>query len=345
MNAPYEWKEPDEVEQLVFTITCEQLGVKQSELTLQTRLIEDLGCDSLDAIELLMELEDEFSLTVDEDDSDAIGKAIFTRSPMRVGDLVEFAVVRQGTGAPTRSSRSRRSSNATGNAAPAKAPQFSQLGGTWRQDDTTSLWEQLYTTDSLRTLRRRSDGMCCVQIPEAVAAVGTSGDSAQADELPRHSVQLDSYVIDIEPVSVSAFVRFLNSTLMHADAPLISLPDGDKRAINLQFYFNGAIWRARAETHRQPVVLVTWQAAKAYSIWAHGGDWSHADSLTGFLPTEAQWEHAAQGAYTPGTIQAGVHSRGEKYESGRMSISDVNLPIGVSVFGVRHMSGTVVNGG
>jgi acyl carrier protein len=52
------------------------------EITPDTRLIEDLDCDSLDCVEMLMEMEDEFSISIPDD----AGEAWKT-----VGDMVRYA--------------------------------------------------------------------------------------------------------------------------------------------------------------------------------------------------------------------------------------------------------------
>ena len=45
-------------------ILAEQLGINKSKVTLESRIIEDLGADSLDVVELLMTLEDETGKTI-----------------------------------------------------------------------------------------------------------------------------------------------------------------------------------------------------------------------------------------------------------------------------------------
>ena len=49
------------VEERVKKIVCEQLGVKESEVQNSSSFVEDLGADSLDTVELVMALEEEFS--------------------------------------------------------------------------------------------------------------------------------------------------------------------------------------------------------------------------------------------------------------------------------------------
>lgn len=48
-------------------IIAEGLNVELDKITMDTHLVDDLGADSLDAVELIMALEDEFGLEVDDD--------------------------------------------------------------------------------------------------------------------------------------------------------------------------------------------------------------------------------------------------------------------------------------
>ena len=47
-------------------IVAEQLGIEESEIKLETNFIEDLGADSLDLFQVIMELEDEFNVKVED---------------------------------------------------------------------------------------------------------------------------------------------------------------------------------------------------------------------------------------------------------------------------------------
>jgi acyl carrier protein len=49
------------------TLLCNQLGLKEDVIKPESRILEDLGADSLDVVELLMLLEDEFGIEVDEE--------------------------------------------------------------------------------------------------------------------------------------------------------------------------------------------------------------------------------------------------------------------------------------
>jgi acyl carrier protein len=55
------------VEDRVKQIIIEQTGVKTEEITLQSHLVNDLGLDSLDSVELVMALEEEFDIEIDDE--------------------------------------------------------------------------------------------------------------------------------------------------------------------------------------------------------------------------------------------------------------------------------------
>lgn len=56
----------------VKSIIVEQLGVDESEVTMEASFIEDLGADSLDIVELVMALEEEFDLVIPDEDAEKI---------------------------------------------------------------------------------------------------------------------------------------------------------------------------------------------------------------------------------------------------------------------------------
>ena len=62
-------------------IIVEQLGVDEEEVTLQASFVEDLNADSLDLVELIMSLEEEFGMEISDEDAEKIQK---------VSDAVEF---------------------------------------------------------------------------------------------------------------------------------------------------------------------------------------------------------------------------------------------------------------
>ena len=51
---------------------CEQLGVAADEVTPEASFIEDLGADSLDIVELVMALEEEFNIEISDEDAEKI---------------------------------------------------------------------------------------------------------------------------------------------------------------------------------------------------------------------------------------------------------------------------------
>mgnify|MGYP006268401945 CR=1 FL=1 len=67
------------VERRVIEIIVEQLGVSEEEVTLEASFVDDLGADSLDLVELIMALEEEFNLEIPDEDAEKIatvGQAI-----------------------------------------------------------------------------------------------------------------------------------------------------------------------------------------------------------------------------------------------------------------------------
>ncbi len=53
-------------------IVVEQLGVKEDEVTLESSFVDDLGADSLDTVELVMALEEEFETEIPDEDAEKI---------------------------------------------------------------------------------------------------------------------------------------------------------------------------------------------------------------------------------------------------------------------------------
>ncbi len=62
-------------------IIVEQLGVDEEEVTTQASFVEDLNADSLDLVELIMSLEEEFGMEISDEDAEKIQK---------VSDAVEY---------------------------------------------------------------------------------------------------------------------------------------------------------------------------------------------------------------------------------------------------------------
>jgi acyl carrier protein len=71
--------EPAEIEAKVKKIVAEQMGVSESEITRETSFVNDLNADSLDTVELVMEFEDEFEMSIPDEEAEKIqtvGQAI-----------------------------------------------------------------------------------------------------------------------------------------------------------------------------------------------------------------------------------------------------------------------------
>ena len=60
------------VEERVKKIIAEQLGVEEDEVTPEASFVEDLGADSLDTVELVMALEEEFGVEIPDEDAEKI---------------------------------------------------------------------------------------------------------------------------------------------------------------------------------------------------------------------------------------------------------------------------------
>ncbi|MHC4959549.1 MAG: acyl carrier protein [Planctomycetota bacterium] len=69
------------IEERVIEIVCEQMGASRDKITAETSFIQDLGADSLDTVELVMEFEDEFDLNIPDEDAEKI---------QTVGDAVTY---------------------------------------------------------------------------------------------------------------------------------------------------------------------------------------------------------------------------------------------------------------
>ena len=77
---------PEDIEAKVKAIVAEQLGVDQAEITRETSFVNDLNADSLDTVELVMEFEDEFDMSIPDEEAEKIqtvGQAI--------DHIIEFA--------------------------------------------------------------------------------------------------------------------------------------------------------------------------------------------------------------------------------------------------------------
>lgn len=69
------------VEERVINIVGDQLGVDKEKIKAETHFVNDLGADSLDTVELVMELEEEFDINIPDDAAESI---------QTVGQAIEF---------------------------------------------------------------------------------------------------------------------------------------------------------------------------------------------------------------------------------------------------------------
>jgi acyl carrier protein len=69
----------DNIQEKVTEIIVEQLGVSADQVKLESKMIEDLGADSLDAVELVMAVEEEFGIEVPDEEAEKL---------VCVGDIV-----------------------------------------------------------------------------------------------------------------------------------------------------------------------------------------------------------------------------------------------------------------
>ena len=60
-------------------IIIDKLGVEESKITLESKFIDDLGADSLDTVELIMQFEEEFGIEIPDEDAEnllSVGQAV-----------------------------------------------------------------------------------------------------------------------------------------------------------------------------------------------------------------------------------------------------------------------------
>ena len=69
------------MEQKVINMIAKKLSKKPEEISLKSRLVEDLNADSLDVVELLMILEDEYAITIPDEEAVKLST---------IGDIVSF---------------------------------------------------------------------------------------------------------------------------------------------------------------------------------------------------------------------------------------------------------------
>jgi acyl carrier protein len=77
---------PEDIQERIKSIIVEQLGVSLEEVTPQASFIEDLGADSLDIVELIMALEEEYDMEIPDEDAEKI---------QTVDDVTKYILAKQ----------------------------------------------------------------------------------------------------------------------------------------------------------------------------------------------------------------------------------------------------------
>ncbi len=325
-------------------LICEQCGVNARQVRSESRLVDDLGIDSLDMVELVMAVEEAFDVTIPDQDSERnpVLQFAFTKPGFTVGDFVDL-IHMQWDDSPRIDRKP-----ATDASVPSLAA-FSQLDGVFDPKPRPELFfEPLIPNEQGHlTMRRWSDGMVSVTIPASSVKIGGK------------SREIAAFAIDIEPVSTTAYARFLNSigpidaateelwfALLQWDNRRVHLPlrrdEGDK---------NGR-WRPHPGTETWPMMLVSWFGANAYALWANGYAWQNYRQTSPWLPSNAQFQHAARGPKpalfpwgnepaTPQRANLARHEYRKRYALENLPLTPVNAHQGLSPFGLRHMAGNV----
>jgi len=78
---------PQEIESKVIEIVANQMGTDKAQISRNTSFVEDLNADSLDTVELVMELEDEFETNIPDEQAEKI---------KTVGQAIDFIMQAQG---------------------------------------------------------------------------------------------------------------------------------------------------------------------------------------------------------------------------------------------------------
>jgi acyl carrier protein len=342
-----------ELEERVITVACNHLQIRRDEVMPNSRIVEDLGCDSLDFVELIMAIEEEFAVTL----SDEEAPKVFTSSAT-VGMIAGWVIQRWNCPPEDRKQWKR---------APVLLPQADAVPFTQYGPDPmrNSHWTSpLYRTmepnrEGFRQVQRLTDGMRCVLIPEAEVWIGCDGPSMAQDQRPVHRVHLNAFIIDAEPVSCVAYARFLN-TVGPVEASILeewcAVEAKDHRRDQFPLRKTRKGWFPVPGMDEQPMILVSWLGVNAYALWAHQQDWkAYRTDTPCFLPTEAQWEYAARGpeaASHPYNGQnqedpscrmgvTGKHRAGTDYTASTFPAARVCERRGMSPFGLHHMGGNV----
>ncbi|MGD1908019.1 MAG: SUMF1/EgtB/PvdO family nonheme iron enzyme [Leptolyngbyaceae cyanobacterium] len=123
-----------------------------------------------------------------------------------------------------------------------------------------------------------------VLVPAGSVTLGSEAIDALDNERPRHTVQLEAYWLDRTPVTVAAYRRFITAE-SYQDSHYWT-PEGWD-CVQSQHITQPLYWRTDPVWDNHPVCGVSWYEADAYARFVGKR-----------LPTEAEWERAAQGVGT-----------------------------------------------
>ena len=72
---------PEQIEKEVYDLVVDRLGVRRNEIAPEKDLVNDLGADSLDSVELIMAIEQAFDITIPDSDTENI---------KTIGDILKY---------------------------------------------------------------------------------------------------------------------------------------------------------------------------------------------------------------------------------------------------------------
>ena len=128
-----------------------------------------------------------------------------------------------------------------------------------------------------------------VYVPGGITEIGS--DDGPAEEQPVFRAQVAPFFMDVQPVTVAQFRRFVAATgyrtqaEQYGDGGVYDVITGEWRLVRGAYWLRPLGPAGPEASADHPVTQVTWHDAVAYARWAGKR-----------LPTEIEWEHAARGA-------------------------------------------------
>jgi formylglycine-generating enzyme len=304
MSASTELSETDRIQSRLLQIVAGTVCCHPQDLSFHHRFVEDLGCDSLDLVDLVMNIEREFQVTVDAEKEEWV-KQFFTRD-FRVSDLLEAVLSQKFLPLPDWMSVAVVIQEQTGFSAPS----------------------------STQPVHRAKDGMLGIYVPESAMEIQTNHGARKCRLCP--------FVIDSQLVSTTQYCQFLNEVNPSTDlaSQWMLLDRRDDRFSYLQIESTRKGWRPTSGREKQPMVLVTWYGANAYSRWANDEYWCDCEDGLSYLPTESQWQLLANSISVTG-IAPQKHQFGTRYSYGFLPLANVDENFSSTSSGVLQLTGHV----